>query len=108
MATDWFTGSAMPATRGSDQEAANARLGAARVVRRVALREHCPPPPHHEVGPNRPPPALNRYMLTQDGQWLAYLLDYLGLWPDTDRNPDPAGAVSDCGPMSTRPRRGGE
>jgi hypothetical protein len=108
MGTEWFTGSAIPAPRGSDQEAANARLGTARVVRRAALREQCPPPPLHEVGPNRPPPALKRHMLTQDGQWLAWLFDYLGLWPAIDRNPDRTGAVRDCGPMSKRPRRSGE
>jgi hypothetical protein len=108
MATDWFIGSSEPVPRGSDQEAANARLGAARVVRHAAVRAHCPLPPRYEVGPRRAPPAPDRLKLTQDGQWLAYLLDYLGLWPETDRNPGPTGAVRHCGPISRRPRQGGE
>lgn len=104
MGTEWFV-SAVPAPRGSEAETARARLGSARVVRRAALRDDCPPPPLHEAGPNRPPPARNRHALSQDGQWLAYLFDYLGLWPDTDRNPGPTTGVRDCGPMAKRPRR---
>jgi hypothetical protein len=102
---EWLTGDTVPDPRGSVEQADQARLGAARVVRHAAVRDACPAPPLYEVGPRRAPPAPDRLKLTQDGQWLAYLLDYLGLWPDTDRNPKPRASVRGVGPMDERPRR---
>ena len=102
----WFDGiiPVAPVAPGTPEETDKARLGAARVVRRSTELGACPIPPLHEVGPNHPPPAANRAELSQDAQWLAYLFDYLGLWPETARNRHQAKRVRDCGPMSKRPR----
>lgn len=71
---------------GTCEEADLARKYCARLVARAwadkTLPLSCPPPGTWEVGPDRPPPAINREALSIRAQWLAYLFDYLGLWPE--------------------------
>ena len=86
--SDWFGGAdkILLSAPGTAAEAHQARLYCARLVERAwvdkSLPLECPPPGRWEVGPDKPPPAGDREDLSIRAQWTAYLLDYLGLWPE--------------------------
>lgn len=85
---EWFDGAdkILLAAPGTRAEADQARRYCARMVERAwanrTLPLSCPSPGAWEVGTDRPPPAANREDLPIRAQWLAYLLDHLGLWPE--------------------------
>lgn len=85
---EWFDGAdkILLVAPGTRAEADQARRYCARLVERAwadrTLPLSCPLPGTWEVGPDRPPPAGNRENLSIRVQWLAYLFDHLGLWPE--------------------------
>lgn len=107
----WFDG-AVPCGMGTGVKdtpdiKAQARLGTARLVRWTAKAladkgQEMPPCPSRPCALRQykckhPVPCDRRSALSVQAQWVAYLYDHLGLWPD-ERNPPRAIDVKSCEP----------